>query len=85
MPAQNRICSAAHGGQILVLAVSSAMSKTVVACRQGGTVAAAGQRMQEHRVRRLAVVDGDAESARYVDVPGLSRLRAATAEPSPSS
>jgi CBS domain-containing protein len=52
-----------QGRLLAEIPVSNAMSKTVVACRQDDTIATAEQRMQEHRVRRLAVVDGDGRIA----------------------
>ncbi len=67
------VCMAAYtqGRLLAEIPVSSAMSKTVVACREDDTVATAGQRMREYRVRRLAVVDGD---GRIVGILSLSDI-----------
>jgi CBS domain-containing protein len=53
------ICMAAFttGKPLHELQVGQAMSKEVVACRDGDDLAAASARMAQHRVRRVPVVD----------------------------
>jgi len=67
------VCMAAYtqGRLLAEMTVSSAMSKTVVICTQEDRIATAEQRMREHRVRRLAVVNG---AGRIVGVLSLSDL-----------
>ncbi len=72
------ICMAAYTqGRVLAeMPASSAMSKTVVACKVGDAVAAAERLMREKRVRRLAVVGTNGRLAGILslsDIAGRAR------------
>jgi CBS domain-containing protein len=69
------VCMAAYtqGRLLAEVSVSSAMSKTVVACKPEDAVAAAEQRMRDHRVRRLAVVDGEGRIAGVLSLSDIAR------------
>ena len=68
------ICMAAlmDGRALGQIAVSSAMSRDVVACRSGDDVESAAQRMQGAQVRRLPVVDGDGQLAGILSLNDLA-------------
>jgi CBS domain-containing protein len=69
------VCMAAYTqGRLLVeIPVSSAMSKTLVVCGRDDTIATADQRMRQHRVRRLAVVDGYGRIAGILSLSDIAR------------
>jgi CBS domain-containing protein len=67
------ICMAAYtqGGSLGQLPVSSAASRTIVSVREGDTLQTAENVMQEHRVRRLSVID---DAGRLVGILSMSDL-----------
>jgi CBS domain-containing protein len=69
------VCMAAYtqGRLLAEIPVSSAMSNAVVACRQDDTIATAEKRMQEHRVRRLAIVEGDGRIVGILSFSDIAR------------
>jgi CBS-domain-containing membrane protein len=72
------VCMAAYtqGRPLAEMAVASAMSHTVVACRVGDSVATAERLMREKRVRRLAVVGTNGRLAGVLSLSDIaSRAR----------
>jgi CBS-domain-containing membrane protein len=69
------VCMAAYtqGRPLAEIPVSSAMSRSVVACGPDDTIATAEQRMRQHRVRRLAVVDDEGRIAGILSLSDIAR------------
>lgn len=74
------ICMAAQfsSGSLGSLAVSTAMSKTVLACAPDEAPAAAIETMRRHQVRRLPVVDGGGRLVGILSLNDLAREAART-------
>jgi CBS domain-containing protein len=69
------ICMGAYtrGKRLSEIEVGDSMSKTVASCRPDDDVAVAAQRMAQHAVRRLPVVDGDGRIEGIVSLCDLAR------------
>lgn len=68
------VCMAAFttGKPLGELRVAGAMSKQVVTCRAQEDLAAAGQRMSKHAIRRLPVVDGNGKLSGMLSLNDLA-------------
>ena len=69
------ICMAAYtqGRALHEIPVSATMSENVVACQPDDSIARAGERMREHRVRRLPVVDEAGQVLGLISLTDIAR------------
>lgn len=70
------LCMAAYtqGRSLREIAVASAMSRDLVACRPDETDAIAGARLAAHQLHRLPVLDSDGRPVGMVSIGDLGRL-----------
>ena len=69
------ICMSAYtqGKALHEISISTAMSRNVVACQPDDTIARAEERMREHRVRRLPVLDDGGQLLGVISLTDLAR------------
>lgn len=69
------ICMAAYtkGRALYEIAVSDAMSKNIVACQPDDTIVRAGERLRQHRIRRLPVLDDAGQLLGVISLTDIAR------------